>query len=381
MYSKAITGINLLIFLLSLSQVQAQESGKHHQFRFLEIKGHSGNHYYSGNTLTDELESGYRAIEVRYGWQSNNPDSWQSLFRYPSYGFGWYNGFVGNPKVLGIPAGLYGFISFPLFQFKRNEIVLEPALGLSYDLKPYDPDKNSENDAIGSRVNVYFNLNLGGRYRLTREVDLLYGWDITHFSNGRTFEPNAGLNMIGPNIGIRYNFNALQNKVDNSANPTKILEARPELSYYRKARPVRQGNFLLYLATGLVQTEKDKGSDKQYSTFSSTFEYQYVFTEKNGATIGLDAFYDNSLKESHPTETYDFYGAHLGYDLMFWQLTIRFQTGTYLTRKGLDLKGNYFFRPALKFDATRHLFFQLGLKTKNGFIADWIEYGLGLRLN
>lgn len=163
---------------------------------------------------------------------------------------------------------------------------LEPSLGLSYDFEPYNPETNVHNDAIGSRFNVYFALNLGAAYRLNREMDLVYGLDLTHFSNGRTFRPNKGLNLAGLNLGFRYHFN----------------------------------------------------------------------------------------KPHH------FYGTHLGYDYSFWLLSFRMQAGTYLHSRGHDYKGAYFFRPALQLRPGKSWFVQVGLKTQAGFKADWVEYGLGLRL-
>ena len=48
-----------------------------------------------------------------------------------------------------------------------------------------DPETNPTNDAIGSRVTVYFNLNFGWTYKWTKEMDIVYGIDFTHFSISR----------------------------------------------------------------------------------------------------------------------------------------------------------------------------------------------------
>lgn len=37
------------------------------RFRTLELKAHSGGHLYTGKTLTSKLESGYGALEGRFG--------------------------------------------------------------------------------------------------------------------------------------------------------------------------------------------------------------------------------------------------------------------------------------------------------------------------
>jgi len=350
------------------------------RFRFIEVKGHSGAHLYTGGPLEEALSRGYGAVELRYGWQSHNPEGWQSKYRYPAYGVGWYSGFIGNPDQLGLPGGVYGFISFPLQKHRTNVFILETALGLSYDLQPYNPDDNVYNDLIGSRINVYFNLNIGGRYKFNRELDLLYGIDLTHFSNGRTFQPNSGLNMYGFNLGLRYHFNASQRHVDNSPHPEILLDARPRFEEYTKGEKINEGRLQVYGAGGFVQHPVNKGTDKHHLTGSLVLEYAYRFSTKHGLAGGLDLFYDSSLEENFPDKKHHFYGAHLGYDYHFWNLCVRIQAGTYLHKRGHDLKEHYFYRPALQYNLQNGMFAQVGLKTRAGFRADWIEFGLGFRL-
>lgn len=370
-----------LFYILCSGVVIAQQKESTRQFKILEIKGHSGSHLYTGKKLKEALENGYGAVEVRYGWQSNNAESWQAAYGYPAYGFGWYSGFIGNPDLLGKPGAFYGFISLPLTKLHRHRLLIEPAVGLSYDLKPYDQETNADNDAIGSRFNVYFNLNLGASYRLNREMDLVYGVDFTHFSNGRMFKPNAGLNMWGFNLGFRYHFNSQQGRVDNSEFPQTLLDVRPHLNNGRRAQTVNKSGMAIYGATGWVQNDENSGTYKQYSTVTTMVEYLYTLNEKNGFAVGINGFYDSSLVAYYPDDSnYWFLGAHGGYDLLFWRMALRLQVGTYLDDKGREYKGNYFFRPALKYQCMDHLFVQLGLKTQNGFKADWIEFGLGIRL-
>jgi hypothetical protein len=372
--------ILLFIFFVCGYNVSSQSKSSYSDYRFLEFRGHSGAHLYTGEELKDALESGYGAVEVKYGWQSSNPGGWQSMYLYPSYGIGWYSGFIGNPELLGKPGAFFGFIAFPLFYHHRHQIILEPALGLSYDLKPYNEESNAQNDAIGSRFNAYFNINIGAQYSLNREIDLLYGIDLTHFSNGRTYRPNSGLNMFGLNIGFRYHFNTRQRKADNSIFPETILDVRPVHKHFSPVEQVEEGRVLFYTAGGLVQNIEDKGTNKQYFAHTSMLEYQYQLNSKSAFTLGVDFFYDNSLVSNYTDKKHHFSGAHIGYDYIFWKLSIRMQAGTYLSEKGHDIKGSYFFRPALKFDINRRFFVQLGLKSQAGLKADWVEMGAGMRL-
>jgi hypothetical protein len=368
------------ISIFSVFSVVHSQSTSFKDFRFFEITGHSGSHIYTGEELKEALANGYGAIQVKYGWQSNNPENWQSMYLYPAYGFGWYSGFIGNPDILGSPGAIYGFISFPLFNHPRHQLLIDPAFGISYDFNPYDIENNVLNDAIGSRFNVFFNLKLGAKYRMNREIDLIYGLDFTHFSNGRMYRPNAGLNMFGPNLGIRYNFNNRQNRVDNSSHPDIILASRPVLHHFQPAVPIRKGEILVYGAGGLVQNREDMGTDRQHAVFTSFIEYNYILNAKSGFAAGFDFFYDNSMADLFSADRLDIYGMHIGYDFRFWQLSLKMQVGTYLHERGHQMKGNFFFRPAIKYDFHDHLFLQLGLKTQAGMRADWIEYGLGIRI-
>jgi hypothetical protein len=365
----------ILVFLFNDSILaQNNDSGN---YRIFELRGFSGSHIYKGENLYETLSHGYRAVKLRYGWQSSDPESWQSMYLYPAYGLGLYSGFIGQRDLLGTPGAFYGFISFPLNNRLRHQFLLEPALGVSYGFKPYHHEKNYLNDAIGSRFNVYFNLNLGGKYGLNKGTDLIYGIDITHFSNGRSFRPNRGLNMLGANLGMRYNFNTQQ--FFNRKNTPPPLRGRPVHETFHSPQKINTGALALYSSLGLVQNMEHMGTRLQYLTSSSWIEYQFRFTTRSGIAVGLNYFYDGSLKDFLPAGPYDFYGLHLGYDFIFWNFSFRMQAGTYLNNRGHQMKGNYFARPAFRYYINQRLFSQIGLKTQDGIKADWIEFGLGVK--
>ncbi len=361
-----------LLTISSLAQVGAIEDQK---FMFVELRGHSGVHLYTGEALNEALDNGYGAIEVRLGWQTSGDEDWHGAYGYPSYGVGWYSGAIGNPDILGAPNALYGFINFPLMINERNTLVSDLALGYTYDLNPYDIDNNPTNDAIGARGAVYFNLGIGGRYELNREIDLTYGIDFTHFSNGRSFQPNYGLNMVGLFFGTRYNFNNQQKETDPSVRPIQILPVRPDYpDEWSDLSNTDENNLLLYASAGTSQNREDEGTSNRYFNSSVTLEFQHFFNLKHAATVGLDYFYDGSLVPYNDDP--NMVGYHVGYDYRIWKFSIRLQVGGYLDAP--DRKGGFFFRPAGKFDITDNIFAQVGLKTLNGGAADWIEFGIGV---
>lgn len=363
----------------------SQKESKKNPYRFYSLKLHSGSHFYTGTELKEKLKNGYASIEVRTGWQAAGKAPWQQEHLNPSYGIGWYSGYVGDIDIFGNPHALFGFITFPVIKKRRNTLQVEPALGLTYNLKPYNVDHNAINDAIGSKFAVYFALHAGGKYQLNREMDLLYGLDLTHFSNGRTVTPNLGLNMMGFSAGFRYNYNALQRKVDNSIYPIKLLEARPQLPPGRSPRRIRSNSLAVYQAIGTVQNKDDAGTNHRYITSSTVVEYQHSFNTKHGFSAGLDAFLDYSARDTaefvknKDAMTVFFPGLHAGYDFQFWRLAIRLQIGANLSAVGREIKGNTFIRPAVRYLVNKRLYAQVGLKTFNGATADWVEAGFGFR--
>lgn len=371
----------------TLSQVDTSTFSTHNtgRFRMLSIKFHGGKHFYTGNGLSDKLRHGYGAVEIRTGWQTKGKHPWEAEVNYPSYGLGWYTGYVGDMDIFGNPNALFGFVAFPLIRGKRLNLQVEPALGLTFNLKPYNHKTNEINDAIGSRIAVYFALHAGVRYRLTRELDLLFGYDMTHFSNGRTLTPNYGLNMGGFSGGFAYHYNGHQRKVDNSLHPSTLLEARPFYPSPHKPRKIREDNISLYQAFGRVQNKDDAGTTHSYTTLSTVLEYQHRFNTMHGITVGVDALFDPSAKDTaeyplNKEQKSFFPAAHLGYDFHFWRLMVRLQIGVPLTSMGRKLKGKTFIRPAVRFEATKRFFAQIGLKTMNGATADWVEFGLGYKI-
>jgi hypothetical protein len=374
-----------LIFGLNALTAFTQTEKRPNNYRFYSLKLHSGRHFYTGTELKDKLKNGYASIEIRTGWQATGMDDWQKEHQYPSYGIGWYSGYVGDIDIFGSPHALFGFATFPVLRKKRTTIQVEPALGLTYNLKPYNIEHNAINDAIGSKFAVYFALHAGGKYQLNREMDLLYGLDVTHFSNGRTVTPNLGLNMMGFSAGFRYNYNSKQKKVDNSTHPMTLLEARPLLPKGESPRRIRSNSIAIYQAVGTVQNKDNAGTNHRYMTSSTVLEYQHAFNTKHGFSAGFDAFLDYSARdtaefvENKEAMAVFFPAVHVGYDFQFWRLAIRLQIGANLSSVGREIKGNTFVRPAVRYLINKRLFAQLGLKTFNGATADWVEAGLGYR--
>ncbi|ASZ11543.1 acyloxyacyl hydrolase [Chitinophaga pendula] len=392
---KNVYGIVLLYLLgagLSASgqQVDLWQKAKQNpnlgRHKYIAVKFHSGSHLYNGEELKQFLQKGYTSVEVRMGWQSTGKKVWQRVYNYPSYGIGMYSGNIGDPSILGNPSGIYGFFDFPFLRRRRHHFNAEMALGFTYDLNGYDPKNNPLNDAISSKVDVYFNVSVGGVFKASELFDLIYGIDMTHFSNGRTHTPNLGLNMYGLNVGVRYHYNAIRRIVKQQIDSTYEPLRRPVFVTTLIPPVKRVSNVDIYGAFGVVQNESSKSSGSFYGTVSLVLDYARRYSHMGSFTAGLDGFYDASLggiysmegKQAHTSDKM-LGGVHVGHLLHIQRFDLVTQVGTYWFRRD-NYKGNVFMRIGLRYNTPTKTFVQIGLKTLNGAAADWIEWGIGYRI-
>ena len=112
-----------------------------------------------------------------------------------------------NPQ-LGHPFSLFLFQGATIKTLaQRLSLNYEWNLGLTYGWKKYDAESHPDNRVIGSKMTAYINLDFYLRYMLSKAWDLNLGASITHFSNGNTSIPNAGLNIGGIKASAAYYFN------------------------------------------------------------------------------------------------------------------------------------------------------------------------------
>ncbi len=122
-------------------------------------------------------------------------------------------------------------------------------------------------------------------------MDLVYGMDFTHFSNGRITTPNYGFNMYGLNLAMRYHYNADQKLVDKDVYTDRTYcRLRFERPKKEKNIRLRESSIEVYLAGGTVQNEEDKGTYKRYGIFSGALDYRFKFNSMHADSGGMDLF-------------------------------------------------------------------------------------------
>lgn len=305
---------------------------------------------------------------------------------YQGAGLAYYD--FRNRMEIGNPIAFYVFQGARIVRFcPRISLNYEWNFGLSAGWKPYDYYDNSYNKIIGSKANAYINTNFYLNWILSRQLDLTTGFDLTHFSNGNTKFPNAGLNTIGLKIGLVYNFNRKENYLTKPVYQAPIPVFPRHISYD-----------LIFFGSwrrkGVPFGDEQVASPEAYTVLGFNFAPMYNFSYKFRAGVSLDGVYDGSANVY--TEDYivgtnqEFYKPPLNKQLALGlsgraeyvmpYFTINVGLGVNVLHGGGDLK-SFYQTLALKVEMTRSSFLHIGYNLQNFHTPNFLMLGIGYRFN
>lgn len=332
---------------------------------------------------------------LKYSFQFHPDCRSGQIYRgaYQGIGFAYYS--FGNYREIGDPKAIYLFQGATLAAFTpRLSFDYEWNFGLSVGWNPYDDEKNPYNGMVGSNINAYMNVNFYIRQLLSRHFDLIYGITLTHFSNGNTKFPNAGLNNADIKAGITYNINRQVNYLSNglSGRSSNIHDFPRHISY----DVVLFGS---WRRKGVILNEEPVASPDKYTVLGFTINPMYNLGYKLRVGASLDGVYDSSANIYTGDYIIDPGGYNPGYTFykpaMKKQLALGISArgeyvmpyfdvgigiGVNLLHGGGDMKGLYQIL-ALKIKVTRHSFIHIGYNLQNFDTPNYLMLGLGLRLN
>ena len=127
---------------------------------------------------------------------------YKGVYQGVGLGFHHFNPQLGNPVSLFVFQGATIKTLSP-----RLSLNYEWDFGITYGWKAHDWQDHPENRVIGSKMTAYIDADLYLRWMLSKDWDLNIGATITHYSNGNTAIPNAGLNVAGARASVAYYFN------------------------------------------------------------------------------------------------------------------------------------------------------------------------------
>lgn len=351
--------ILIIIFFIALYPNVLGQKGEGSNY-FFETNYQYGFVWQHRPSIESILGGNINVLQLNIGKETYGQTYWDQLYRYPDWGAGFYCANLGNNEEMGMANAIYGYINVPLFLRKKFEVRYNISGGLAYLTKG--------NVAIGTHLNLYFDININTRIPLSNRLYLVNAFGATHFSNGAMKMPNLGLNLFSYRLGIHYQLSETE--------PKKIENELPLITQKNCVNVVFKGGW----------KEIKSQVDEKYNIISGSIDYfrKVGFKHKIGA--GLDVFYDESLYQTMNNDLYtDYsqsdimrYGIHLATQYRINKLILDIQLGTYLYANFTD-DGIIYERIGIRYLMYEDLFVNISLKASKG-VADFIEWGVGYQI-
>ena len=385
----------LLIFLLffGISTLNAQETSKTKPKKrhFLRFNHHLGyvlqtNDFVKGVNASDKPYQFFEASSLEFGKQTTGERLWERLYDLPIYGIGLYTlDFDEGSRELGIPGAIYGFLIGPIKRFPRSGLNFEIGAGFSYNWNPFDKNANPFNKAIGSGNNVYLSGGLHYVWYLSQRWALDAGLMFTHFSNGSTTAPNAGINLVSPKIGLKYNFN--KSPLDRTDLTIPVYDPEHEV-YVSASFGIRN------IKPDSVNTKFNQAEvDKYFPMGNLSVFYQRQLSWKLKLGAGIDFNYDGAVEadidlfdgvwDETPLKTMEKMSIGIlgSLEWVIGDLSVIVQPGFEVMRKEIQGRQPRFYqRLGLKYHIAPNTFMGINIRALNFSRARFIEWNLGYRI-
>lgn len=302
--------------------------------------------YRSDDTAYRLTKSAFSA-HLRYGFYLPEGTSRYRVYGDTYWGIGLAPFYFGNQEELGNPVALYLYQGARIANLSRTiTFNFEWNFGLSGGWQPYDPESNPNNKIVGSRYNAFINTSLLLKWKLSSHLDVTAGADLTHFSNGNTAFPNAGINMLGGKVGAVYRFE-----------DTERMDRRRFYSAHNFPRHISYDVVLFgsWRRKGVTYLDEKIPSPHTYPVIGANIGAFYNVSYKFRTGISVDPLYDGSanvyaedyiIGTEQPFVTPDLkYQLALGMsaraEFVMPVFTVGVGLGTNVLHKGGDFKGTY----------------------------------------
>lgn len=351
------------------------------------------NPFLAGDNLARQPIDLSLAAHLRYSFRFQPGSRPDRIYggAYQGIGFSYYS--FNNREELGNPVAIYVFQGARIARISRRlSFNYEWNFGLSFGWKPYDAQTNRANMMMGSKINAYLNADFYFNVMLTRQLDLSAGLSMTHFSNGNTKFPNAGLNSIGMKFGLLYCFGRADDPLIKPRRPLLAPDFPRHFSYDLVL-------FGSWRRKGVEVGDKQYAAPNAYGVAGFNFATMYNFGYKFRAGVSLDGVYDGSANVYTEDYIYEAGGGDPGYtfytpsldkqialgisgraEFVMPYFTVGIGLGVNVLHKGGDLK-SFYQMLTLKIAATRRTFVHIGYCLKDFQTPNYLMLGVGFRFN
>ena len=324
----------------------------------------------------------YQDVFLKFSKQTNGEKLWEQIFKYPSWGFGMYVADFYNHAEIGTPIALYGFLNAPFVRWKHSSFNYEISFGATGNWKSFNPLTNQYNTSIGAGESFFIDGGLNMDVELSKHLDLIAGFSLTHFSNGALKIPNSGINSIAPKVSLKYNLYDRPKFIKHELPKFKPVNEW-EISAF-----VSQKNLVFDTLTNIGILEKYEGAYFTVLGVMATYNHQISRMSKIG--IGMNLAYNESVNGQvalQNNDLVDVEGPFMekfevsifpSYELVVNKMSIILQPAFYLYRKNLKNQSPVFHqRIGLKYHISDDIFVGIILRDYAFHVSDFIEWTVG----
>jgi len=346
----------IVLFCLSANLVYAQSALE------LEVGGVAGFMMPHHSDMLYLVDGHVKGVEVALRFPTDGSKDWHHHFNFPAWGISAAAYELGSSR-LGTGGSAILFLDMPLDQ--QHRIGISTGVGVGYISRPFDPETNIHNGAIGSRLNSALEVTAYGRIFFSERWTAKAGIGIRHFSNGSMQLPNSGINLAVAKIAVTFGARTVP---------------RPE----RTIPEVKKNSAHLY-AGGSAGVKQSLPYGSNLDGVGNAFvNFQKRATAKSGWGFEAGVNYNSGLadraveagRSGSASENFRPYLA-AQYLLHLDPFALRFQAGSYILPEFED-DGLVFFKYHLVYAMERWQFFA-GLKSHFAK-ADNIEAGIAYRI-
>lgn len=245
----------------------------------LRIQSYMGRYLGPSGNIVEIDPNAPTSLNFGVEFPSNRQRPWQQYLNDPKVGFGMSYLNLGN-DVMGEAIAMYPYILIKALQVDYFRISLKLAAGLTAVNGHYKATINQPipNKTFGSCINSYLNAGLELDIPLSRNLSLNGEFGFMHISNGRTAEPNKGVNILYGGAGLILDWNHDEGK-------EKQPVTFPDLPY----------KWSLNITGAAGAQNADMTDDMKF--FISTFHVGGVYSLTNwyGVGLGMDVFYNDAI--------------------------------------------------------------------------------------
>ncbi|MGB0868668.1 MAG: acyloxyacyl hydrolase [Flavobacteriales bacterium] len=319
------------------------------------------NKFLNGDNLAQKKIDQYSGFTLKFGLQNSGKQDWQQVYKYPYYGLGlsFYN---LKSEEIGNPISTFAYFGMPLWRFKAIEIYGEFQFGFAGNWNEYDSITNPKNISVSTNITAYTGGGIRALLNLNSNLDLGFGFNFKHFSNGGGSLPNKGINFNGSEIVCRYH-----------------IQKRPRFSLQEKQDINKnQNEFRAFVNFGQYQTI-DNGNNKHENTvigISALYFYQHTIKYRNGLGLDLNNWIE---KSGNSNQNHLSLGVVFQPELTIGNLDLVGGIGVYAKHQAYKNFDQFYQRLGMRYNFNSKISFGFNIRAIDFYLAENIEYQIGYR--